>query len=238
MDQKLNFNLGDEKNPTVTVLTGSALEEKYPVIIGISGILSAPAQFLEKKKDLYKPINCHLIVDKVPGKLTFDINDKDEFGDQVNGSLKVSGVLQSFRINTDHLYNPSELEKFLRRVKIWFADKAECDEMLHSLRNFTAKVTTNVEKLNDNNGNTKNLYETAIANVTLKKTFKLNIPLYEGYEKKQFYVEVAVDVSSSNVKFFLLSDELYELIETEKERLLNEQIAIFDQWGCAVVHIS
>lgn len=240
MNQDINVKV-EWDNKVITILTGQALEEKAPEVIAISGILSAPGQFLDKKKGeengLFVPKNCHLLVDRKGMQLTFNINDKNAYGDQVIGKLEISKVLNDFEINGKKIWEVKELVKFLTTVKYWFETRSDADAMINALRNFSAQIKTKIEQKNNNSGNITDLYETSVQGAALPK-FKLSIPVFEGYERKVFVVEIGIDPSDAKIRYFLISDDLFEIIQNEKERLFNAEIEKFQQWGCAVVFVS
>jgi len=237
METKVNINT--EKD-VIHVFHVNALDPKAPLNIKIDGILDAPAQFLKNKKggELFEPKNCHVLVDKVGGKIEFIMNDKSAYGDKVVGKLKPSSLLSRFVINSEKRWSSYELQKFLKTVKFTFTERAECDTMIDSLNNFTVNVNKKIENYNNNNGNTRQAFETVVEGVKMKETFNLNLPVFEGYEKKKFTVSVGIDANNAQIRFFLFSDDLYILENDEREKLLAGQIAIFEEFGCSVVHIS
>jgi hypothetical protein len=220
----------------LTIREGAPLPMKEPIKIALSGILDAPGQFLIAKKHLYEKDNCSLIVDSTKGVLKFIINEVDPYGHFINGSLKEAEAIQEFCINKDKKFSLHELVKLIKKTKYYFPDKQEHASIIIALQNFSAKVTTDIQNKNDNRGNTKNSLE-RMSQTEAPAHFKLAIPIYEGYDKISFRVDVGLDPTDADIRFFLESEDLFVLLQTEKEKLISAQVGLFKEWGCAIVNV-
>jgi len=58
----------------------------------------------------------------------------------------------------------------------------------------------------------------------LPKSFKLNIPLFEGFPNEEIEVEIYADVDGRDVSLSLISAGANEAIEEYKNRVINEQL--------------
>ncbi len=220
----------------VIVREGAAQEIRDKRTISIVGILDAPYQFLEPKLSLYKSINAHALVNLNAGSIELNLNDSDYFQDKVKGVLSPGKDLEQFQINKNTKFTLHDLLKLIKRTKFFFEDKAEHQSLIVSMQNFNAKITTEIQKHHDNRGNNKNLLE-RISTIDAPVDFKLLIPIYEGYKALSFLVEVCLDPTDADVRFYLESSQLFDLLQSEKERIINIEVEKLKAYGCSVVNI-
>lgn len=240
MDNTVNIYPGtpaDGKSNEVIIREGQALELKPPTQIIVNGVLKAPAQFFEKKKDNYEPQNCHVLINKSSNTVSFVANDRDAYKDKVTGYLLISNELDAFQINQPKKWSIAEFRTFLRTVKFFFASPEEHAALLKSLESFSMNVSKTFENINNNSGNSRFMIETEVNKIPFKNEFILNIPLFKGYPKESFTVEIGIDPTSNEVKLFLVSSAIYELIEAKKETYIKEAIAIFEEFGCSIIEV-
>lgn len=216
-----------EGTQEIIIREGSALPAHPPVKIRIDGTLKAPADFLEKKTGNYVPKNLHLLISNNSGKLELIMDEKEENGDKVTGSLLINPILASFGINTDRTWSISELRKFIQQKSYHFADRDEYLKLLQSLQKFRAQVVKLYQNENTNDGNSKIAFENKVQEANNVQSFKMQCPIYLGYEKHSFDVEIGLDVSSAETKLFLYSEHLYELLEGLKEKYIKQELDRF-----------
>lgn len=221
-----------------TILTGKALEDKHEEAVKIEGILSAPADFLERKQVNWQPENCHVRVDHYYGSITLYTDERTFNHNVIKGELNQSKVLAKFGINTGKQYSNFELATLLRTNKYWFATPEDHSRIIEQLNKFKAAISTRIESNKDNNGASLQVLEREVNGITWDRNFRLNIPVFEGYERVVVPVEIGVIPTSSEVKLFLESNDLYEIIEKSKDGLIKDQTDRFDAWGCSVVRVS
>lgn len=217
---------------------GEALPVKEPNPIWVSGVLMAPASFLEGKKDNYDSKKCHVLIDRTKNEILFVGHERSGYEDKVKGSLKTSNELEAFCINQDKKFSISEFRTFLRTVKFCFADPEEHSALLKSLESFSMNVSKTFENFNNNSGNSKYMIETAVNKIPFKNTFTLLIPIFKGYPKERFTVEIGLDPTSTDVKIFLVSSEIYEIVERRKEKYIEEATHIFWEFGCSIIEVD
>jgi len=221
-----------------TILTGKALEERHEEAVKFGGILSAPADFLEQKKSNFLPSECHVRVDYHSMQIVFHMDERKFNGNEVHGKLSESKVLTRFGINTGKEYSNFELAQLFRLNKYWFASAEDQVRIISELQKFQANVSTKIKAHADNSGASLQHLEREVNGIQWNRTFRLNIPLFEGYERVAVPVEIGVTPTASAVRFFLESPEIYELIEEQKGGLIQAQIERFKDWGCSIVRIS
>ena len=225
----------------LVIRKGEALAARAPKSINIVGILSAPFQFILGKTALIKDnlVECHLLIFKDLGKLELHVKDTDPYTEHVIvGKLSRDKAAELFRINSDKRWTVSEFLKFIRTVKYYFAEPSEQAALIESLQKWNAKIETVIKEHNDQSGNSLAMLEKKVGDVSLKRTFKLNIPIYQGFDKQTFSVEIGLDPKNTAVELYLISDELFELEAKFRESLIDKAIAEFDSWAFSKIQVS
>ncbi len=84
------------------------------------------------------------------------------------------------------------------------------------------------------------MLERKVNDIDLVKEFTLSIPIFKGYEKKDFTVFIGLDPKSSQVDFFLYSDELFFLTRTEREKLFSAELERIKNlnFNCSIIYVS
>jgi len=225
----------------ITVRKGEALEARPLKAIKIDGILSAPIQFLNGKKDYFidKILFCHLLIFIDLGKLELHLQDTDPYTEHViTGKLTKDKAAELFKINSDKRWSVSEFLKFIRTVKYYFAEPSEQAALIESLQKWNAKIETVIKQHNDQSGNSLAMLEQKVNDVTLKRKFNLNIPIFQGFDKQTFTVEIGLEPKNTSVELYLISDELFELEARLRESLMAKAIAEFDGWAFSKIQVS
>jgi hypothetical protein len=223
----------------VTFREGEALPAKANRDIRISGILGAPYQFYEGKKAMIDPLTSHITIKKDLGVITLNVDDQNAYTEiQVIGQLKKDGALAPWDINGNKRWTVGELLKFIKTQRYYFNDTAECSALVASLQTWNAKVETVIKQHNDNAGNSLQLLEKKVSEIGLKTRFNLHIPLFQGYPKVKFTVEIGFDPKTNSVDLYLISDELFELEIQEREKHIDAELAKFADFHCSKVVIS
>lgn len=224
-----------------SILFGEAEKKIYPKSMNISGVLSAPADFLRGKLGLFKKEDAHLLIDRDNNKLTLNIDERSEKSPiQITGQLKPSEDLAAWQINTPTRWSVASLLAFVRERKFFFADSMVHAKLISSLQKWNVNVETIIKQHNDNSGNSLAQLERKVNDVELVKEFSLSIPIYKGYDKRTFVVNIGLDPKNNQVDFFLYSDELFFLTRSDREVLFAKEIENFKTLGfdCSVVEVS
>lgn len=220
----------------VIIRRGETIDPKDPIALKVDGLLRNPFQYLDARRHLLDKDKCHLIVNNHEGSLKFVIDERDTFRNVIGGKLTASRALDQFYINGTKFWSDKELAKFFRRTKIYFADPAINANIIASLMKFEAKVNAVIEKNADMRGNMKTLFERTVES-NVPESFIINVPVFEGYPATKFEVFIGAEANSSEVKFFLESPVLYEIIEKEKDAILNDNIQHFENFRCAILYV-
>lgn len=207
--------------------------------IKIDGTLGACHQFLLGKSTLFPDTTMHLEIFKDLGKLILFLGDNDPYRTHViTGCLKKDSVLGLFKINTDYRWTVNELVKFIKTMKYYFSDPEEHKKLIESLQKWHVKVDTEIKNHNDNRGNSLLMLEKKVGEMGLITSFNLTIPIFQGYEKQKFTVEIGLDPKNTQVDLYLISDELFEREIQFREQLIAEEVSKFDEVKFSKVVVS
>lgn len=224
-----------------TIRFGEATEApKKPTSLELSGRLSAPFDFLDNKHGNYNSKNCFLEVDRDKNMLTLTLNEKSEDTDHIKGCLSPDKNLSDFQINTSKRWTVKEFMQFIRERKYFFKDPGQQDKLIQSLQKWTVNIDRVIKEHNGNDGNSTSSLETKVSNIDVIREFNLDIPIYRGYAKESFKVEIGFEPKSTSVEMYLFSSELFELIMIKREIIFLQELAKFEKLGfaCSVVNIS
>lgn len=232
----LNITL-PEGSKDFVLRTGEAERIVYPNGINITGILAAPFQFLSGKE--CDPKKCHIQIQKDDGVITLNILDTDPHSSSsIVGMLVKNDYFLQWGINTEKRWTVSAFLKHIKMQRTFFAEKSECDAIVESLQKWNARVEVVIKQHNDNSGNSLSMLERKVSEIDLKKRFSLKIPLFQGYPKQEFVVEIGFDPKATSVDIYLYSDDLFTLEIEHREQLIESELSKFTGFDCSKVVIS
>lgn len=232
---KLNIHLGEEASKVeLTVREGAAprqLEIKPPVAIDISGVIGAPLEFLRKRVDAgqFEQKRSHLIVNRDAVSLRLVINEDDPYlSGNVVGVLSYHSKFVEFGINMGKVWTPIKLGQFFKMNRAFFTDKEENMNLVAKLMNFTATVNNSIERSAKESGDrTDNFSQVVHSN--LPESFKLSIPIFKGMSAEELEVETFANVDGRDVEFVLMSPGANEVLETTRDRVIDEQLEMIKE---------
>jgi hypothetical protein len=236
LDPKINITpTGNE----LIIRYGEAEEIKYAKSIDIAGTLQAPWQFLQGRGKLDEE-KIHLLIDAKKNCIQIVIGDIDpNTAHKITGYLYEESELHAFQINTAKRWTIKDFIKFIRERRFFFTDKSEHDKLVGGLMQWSANVEMLVKEFNDNRGNSLFQLETRVKKAEgFKDSFILSIPIFQGYEKQKFKVEIGLDPKTTGVDIFLISDELMEISYALKEKIIGQEVKRFDSYSFSKVVIS
>jgi len=233
----MELNLTTEQKEIV-IREGQALEAKAPRAISITGTLAAPGQFLECKTP--DPAQSHIQIAKDKGEITLHIQDTDPYTEHViKGELKSDSILKQFSLNSEKRWTIAEFLKFIKTMRFYFADRAAHSSLVTSIQNWSIKVERAITEVNDNKGNSDFRLETKVRAVEgLINNFDLLVPIFQGYDKQKFTVEIGLDPKNTTVMIYLISDDLIELEIGQREKLIDSELAKLANFKCSKIFIS
>jgi hypothetical protein len=221
----------------LTIRYGDALPVAYDKAINLSGVLAAPFQFYSKK--FPEAISSHITIKRDTGVITLHINDSNAHSECViTGQLKKDGALEQWKINSEKRWSVTEFLKHIKTQAFYFTDKDELKALISSLQTWNAKIETVIRSHNDNSGNSLASLEKKVSEVGLKNNFSLTIPIFQGYAKQKFTVEIGLDPKSNSVDLFLISEDLFTMEIELREKLIDEELSKFDDFQCSKVVLS
>lgn len=233
----LNLTVVNNEGKEIIFRTGVAEDIKHPKQINITGILAAPFQFYEGKS--LEPLDCNIQIKKDTGMIALHILDTNPNSESViTGQLKKDGYFEKWGVNTEKRWTVSEFLKHIKMQKTFFADRSECDKIVESLQKWSARVEVVIKQHNDNSGNSLSMLERKVGEIDLTKRFSLRIPIFQGYAKQEFVVEIGFDPKATSVDLYLYSDDLFTLEVEHRESLIDSEISKFKDFNCSKVVLS
>lgn len=224
----------------IEIREGKAAEIKEPAKVNITGVLGAPFEYLDSSKlSDQKPEKSHVLINADKGTIILIIDEKDHYQSKITGALELFEDLVAFKINTEERRNNSDLIRFLKRTKFYFPDPEFHQKFLEKIQKFSASVTTAIKDERDNGGNSINSIEKKVTAELGPLKFKLEMPVYRGYPKVSFEVEVCLDPTDKAINFYLESVELFTLIKELKEQYLTEEVErLKNKFACSYIRVS
>lgn len=242
MSKELTLNLTTTGNEVI-LRTGEALKQGHRPPINITGTLQAPFQFYEGKKEDCLPNDCHIEIQNDNGVIKFIVEDKHPFSkSEITGVLSRDKVLESFGINTQKRWGIQEFLKFIKTMSFYFADRSQHQTLIASLQKWRVKVERVITEHNDQKGNSDFQLQTKVQQSAedggLLTHFNLNIPIFQGYPKAVFQVDIGLDPRNTAVDLFLISDELIPLEIGMREKLIKDELDKFGEFPCSKIVVS
>lgn len=226
---QVNFDKGVEIAELVIreVNEVNELPVKPPVKVNLSGVISAPYQFLQKRVDQPEQINqkrCHIIVDRDKISIELITNEDDAYNSgRVFGKLEFNTKFVEFGINTGKTWTPTELGLFFKMNRAFFASKEDNMNLVTDLMNFTATVNNNIERSVKESGDRTDKFVQTV-NSNLPKSFNLVIPVFKGSKPETIEVETFAQINGREVAFTLLSPGAQQVMEEIRDEVINTEI--------------
>lgn len=199
------------------------LPNKEPVPVDITGTIESPLRYLEKREALIDPYKANIEVDRDKMEISLVINERDYYRDSIRGLMQPSREMIEFGINSNKKWEPIKLSQFFKMHRAFFNDKSENMSLVSTLKNFKAKVNQDIERSKEENGSKTDSYS-QVVDSNLPKSFKLNIPLFKGFDCEEIEVEIYADVDGRDVSLSLVSAGANEAIEEYKNKVIDEQL--------------
>lgn len=243
-DQKIEVNLSssDKEHATLHILEGKLPEPENRKPITINGNINSPSEFWMKRilslGALYKSANdtvyqqsvCRVEFDHKGQTITLVVDEGSQRQITVIGSFVKNPIFETLNINKpDAAYESQhDLYKAIKFNGFIFKDKSQHLEILHSLKNFSAKVTKNFKDFDDLKGNSNKSIEVLMDGLPTLD-FDIYTPIFSGESKVE--LKITVEVSERNGKpiFYLTCLELPQFSFEFMEYKFNELKADFNR---------
>lgn len=214
-----------------------ALDPKAPIPVNITGTIDSPLRWLEKRVELIDQKQANITVSRDNMKISLVDKETDYYNNGITGVLQPSKEMVEFGINTEKLWEPIDLSRFLKMHRAFFTDKSQNMMLVSTLKNFKAKVNQDIERSKEENGSRVDNYS-QVVDSNLPKSFKLNIPLFKGFACEEIEVEIYADVDGRDVSLSLVSAGANEAIEEYKNAVIDEQLDAIRQIAPDIVIIE
>lgn len=226
--EHLNINPG-EKDVTIRLIElqkENVLPVQEPLQVSLKGVLGCVHEYLSKRlaTGQFTEDRCHILVDREAMEITLVTNETDKRNTAViTGQLDLYPKFVQFGINTDKQWEPSQLSRFFKLHRAFFSDSVKNMELVSILKNFKAKIQQNVENSRQDNGSRTDNFS-QIVNSNLPSSFVVNMPIFKGRPTESIEVELIADVDGRDVKLSLCSPGAAVVIETERDKAIDEQL--------------
>lgn len=214
-----------ENGMVLTIREGEAAPIHQLESVSIVGAIDSPSRFIEKRSHLFNKDKSHCMIDRDNKKIMLIINEQKEGGYNytIQGNLVLSKEFLELGINTEKQYTPTALANILKLKRSIFPNVAEHGIIVHTLRNIKATIQKKVEDLNDQRGNTTNLFVQTVES-NMPSEFEVELPLIAGEGKYKFMLSVILEVHNGDIVCKLESIDAQELIDGIVERRIDEEI--------------
>ena len=231
--EKLNINFADGEGVKELIIreVNEVVEDKLPVLepdkVNISGNISAIFAFLEKRWTAEdKQIDhcrTHILVDRdnLTMKLIVNETDKRE-KKEVIGTIQLSRQYKAFGVN-NKLWESTDLGNFFRINRTYFEKKETNMQLVTLLKRFTAKVNTEVEREEKDNGSVTDVYRKVVES-NLPEAFAVKIPIFKGSQPETFSIEIIAHIEGKHAVLELISPDAEAIVEEVRDKLIDEQI--------------
>jgi hypothetical protein len=215
----------------VTWLEGKAPEQQNDQPVRISGTISAPRLFLEKREGEFYDKTAHALVSRTDGKIDLVINEHtvDEKY-TIIGKVEIGKKFTELNINNfSEGIEPLKLVQKLRLRRSIFKSHLEHTTLLATLSNVEAKIKKEMDESKDDRANYNfNHRQTVTSNIP--KSFDLRIPIIEGEDPVEIEVQVLLELDGNGrIMCYLESVDGADLIETAFETLVDTEVESFKE---------
>lgn len=216
--------------PEINFRTGKSLELSHPKNNTISGIIDSPSRFLARRNGEFNALKAHCIVNKNKGTIRLVVDEQSEHGNYtIEGKCEKGKIFRDLGINSGSVIGHVELSNKLKMLRFYFPDKTAHMILVKELKNVQAKVERELEKKNDDRGNTNDAFKQTVSSINIPKTFDIKIPLIEGEPAETITVEILLATDGRNIICFLESVNASERIDEILENVIWEQVELIEE---------
>lgn len=210
--------LNTEEGQDTIIRFGDALPLKEPKAVSISGTIDAPARWIEKRKDDIVSADAHVLVDRDHMSITLKTDENSAYMDQIVGTLTLSTEMQEFGINTGEYMSCFDMADRIKQLRTYFETQQEAMKLVTELRSFKAKIDKELELSDDKRGN-QTILRAQTVESNLPKSFKVNMPIFKGTEKRTF--EVEVEINPNDLSCTLVSPDAHDIVVQERDSQMD-----------------
>jgi len=238
MNEKINIHTKEGTN-VIEILHGEAKKIDYANSISVTGDIKAPADFLDRRIDVMD--NNEILVEIHDKERVIDMKYRQQFNDSIHisGRVFIFPDLLAFKINKkEGTFSKDAFISLIRFSRRYFVETDKASLILEELKKFSIEINKTFEDVNDQRGNKRLVAEQVVSNLSLPVFFRLNIPLFQGFDYIGFEVELFYDTTDGgDIVFWMESVELKELLDTESQLILEKQEKRLTDHNIAVIHV-
>lgn len=216
IEKLTEMNIEDGKD--IVIRFGDALPLKEPKAVSIHGTIDAPARWVEKRKDDIVSADAHVLVDRDRMTITLNTDENSAYMDQIVGTLTLSTEMQEFGINTGEYMSCFDMADRIKQLRTYFETQQEAMKLVTELRNFKAKIDKELELNDDKRGN-QMIFKAQTVESNLPKSFKVNMPIFKGTDKRTF--EVEVEINPNDLSCTLVSPDAHDIVVQERDSQMD-----------------
>ena len=231
--EKLNifFPEGKDKAELIIRQVNDEVKTTLPILepdkVEISGNITAIFDFLEKRWNAAdKQIDhcrTHILVDRDNMQMALVVNETDKRDKkEIIGAIKLSRQYIAFGVNKK-LWESTELGNFFRINRSYFEKKDTNMMLVNLLKRFTAKVNTEVEREEKDNGSVTDVYR-KVVDSNLPEAFAVRIPIFKGSQPEVFSIEIIAHVEGKHAVLELISPDAEAIVEEVRDKIINAEI--------------
>lgn len=216
IEKLTEMNIEDGKD--IVIRFGDALPLQEPKYVSIHGTIDAPARWVEKRKDDIVSADAHVLVDRDRMTITLNTDENIAYMDQIVGTLTLSTEMQEFGINTGEYMSCFDMADRIKQLRTYFETQQEAMKLVTELRSFKAKIDKELELSDDKRGN-QTIMRAQKVESNLPKSFKVNMPIFKGTEKRTF--EVEVEINPNDLSCTLVSPDAHDIVVQERDSQMD-----------------
>lgn len=216
IEKLTEMNIEDGKD--IVIRFGDALPLQEPKYVSIHGTIDAPARWVEKRKDDIVSADAHVLVDRDRMTITLNTDENSAYMDQIVGTLTLSTEMQEFGINTGEYMSCFDMADRIKQLRTYFETQQEAMKLVTELRRFKAKIDKELELSDDKRGN-QTIMRAQTVESNLPKSFKVNMPIFKGTEKRTF--EVEVEINPNDLSCTLVSPDTHDIVVQERDSQMD-----------------
>ncbi|HEX6427979.1 MAG TPA: hypothetical protein VF008_09855 [Niastella sp.] len=230
--ENIHLKLESVNGNEIVLREGSALPQREPVKINISGDIKTVSSFIAGRKDVsdsiagFQYINkgrAVVEVDKQKRTIVLMLDPSDPYGGVITAKMELNPDLVDFCINAKKTFKQKELVELLKFSGLSFDNAEKHAILLRAYQSFNAKAYIDMASDSDNRGNKSSSFNKKVE-TNLPVDFVLNMPIFKGQDRKRFSIEICLEVTDGGCNFWFESVELKELIEIESQQILDEEL--------------
>lgn len=211
---------------------GKAEEIHEPKDLSISGILSNPLRYLEKRLAAFPETECHIVVDREKISITLVANERDHVKTNIVGQMEFHPSFLKFGINSGEYKTAYDLAELIKMNRSFFENQTVAMTLVNTLKNFKAKVNKEVEKSTNDRGDTRMLLDQVVQS-NLPENFFLVVPIFKGEKKEK--VEVEIYINPHDLTCTLISPQVNESIEYLRDSAIDRNLDTIKEIAPSIV---